>query len=90
VFRHPWGDIIQPATLDPENFRPVDSMTTVDMQYAYTSESMFGGDTVTTFRIGARNVTDELPPAFFSTPGYDESVHDPRGRYYYGSISVSF
>ncbi len=90
VFRHPWGDIIQPATLDPENFLPVDSQTTIDMQYSYTTESMFGGDTVSIFRIGARNITGELPPVFHSTPGYDEYVHDPRGRYFYGSISISF
>jgi len=90
VFRQPWGDIIQPATLDPENFIPVDSQTTIDLQYAYTFDGLFGGDTVSTVRIGARNVTDELPPPFFGTAGYDESVHDPRGRYVYGSISVTF
>jgi len=90
VFRQPWGDIIQPATLDPENFRPVDSHTTIDAQYAYTFEGLFGGDTVSIVRIGARNLTDESPPEFFNTAGYDETVHDPRGRYYYGSVTVSF
>lgn len=90
VFRQPWGDIIQPAMLDFDNFIPVDSHTTIDAQYAYTFEGVFGGDTVSTIRIGARNLTGELPPAFFNTAGYDESVHDPRGRYVYASYSASF
>jgi hypothetical protein len=90
VFRQPWGDIIQPATLDPDNFIPVDSQTVIDLQYAYTFDGLIGNDTVSTLRLGVRNATDELPPAFFNTAGYDESVHDPRGRYVYASYSVTF
>ena len=78
------------TVLDVANFIPVDSVTTIDAQYSYHFEGLFGGDTEGVFRLGARNLTDETAPAFHSTAGYDERVHDPRGRYIYGALTVTF
>jgi len=85
------GPIVTSAgALDPDNFLPVDSQITIDAQYAYRFEGIATGDSVTTFRVGARNLTGERAPVFYSTAGYDERVHDPRGRYVYASIGTTF
>ena len=78
------------AVLDVANFIPVDSMTTIDAQYAYHFDGMFGGDTEGTIRLGVRNAGDERSPPYFNSSGYDHRVHDPRGRYFYGSVTVTF
>ncbi len=75
---------------DFANYLPVDSMTTVDLQYSYVWEGLIGSSNVTTITLGARNIFDELPPAVFSSAGYDEKVHNPRGRSIYLGLSTSF
>lgn len=78
------------GNLDPANYIPVDSMTVIDAQYSYVFENSFGGDTETILRIGARNLAGEVAPPAWGTSGYDERVHDPRGRYWYVNLAVKF
>lgn len=47
---------------DQSNNAKVDSWTTLDAQYSYTFEGLIG-DGETTLTIGAKNLTDEDPPA---------------------------
>lgn len=49
-----------------------------DLQYAYTT----GGEKPLTVRVGANNVFDQEPPSLGDRerPGYDDTVHDVRGR----------
>lgn len=76
--------------LDYDNFLPVSSMTTVDVQYSYTWSGLFGSANDTTIRIGARNLFDELAPGVFGSAGFDEKVHDPRGRSVYLGVRTAF
>ena len=65
--------------------------TTLDLNYSYVLENLLGGDT--TLYLGARNLTDEDPPALPSgrtgiqrynlRPGFDGFVHDIKGRTIY-------
>jgi outer membrane receptor for ferrienterochelin and colicin len=76
---------------DFDNYLPIDDMITVDVQYSYAlSGGLFGSDNVTTFRVGARNLLDEEAPGAFGSAGYDERVHNPRGRSVYLGIQTSF
>ena len=47
---------------DQSNDAPIDSFTTVDIQYGISFEGLFG-QTVTSLVIGADNVFDEDPPS---------------------------
>ena len=68
--------------------------TTLDANYSYTVQDLFGGEAV--FFVGARNLTDRDPPPLPSgrggdhrynlRPGFDGFVHDVKGR----SIYVRF
>lgn len=53
----------------------------------YTYEGLFGGDT-TTFKVGARNLTDEDPP--LAQGGYLGNIHQPVGRYVYAGVRHAF
>ena len=67
------------------------SWTTLDVNYAYTMEDLFGSEA--TLYLGARNLTDRNPPPLPSgregvqrhnlRPGYDGFVHDIKGRTLY-------
>ena len=67
------------------------SWTTLDANYSYTFERLFGGET--TLYFGARNLLDEDPPALPTgrpgihrhnlRPGFDGFVHDIKGRTLY-------
>lgn len=87
---------------DQSNDAPIDSQTTVDLQYAYTFDN-WGAETVVA--IGANNLFDEEPPALrrydsngefvtgnaaIDRPGYDASVHDVRGRIMYLNLKHKF
>lgn len=70
--------------------REVDSYLTHDVQAA------FSGMENVRIALGVRNVTDEEPPYTnaggqnFFQAGYDPGYVDPRGRFYYGSLTYSF
>ena len=65
--------------------------TTVDVNYSYVVEDLFGGEA--TLYFGARNLTDRDPPPLPSgragdqrynlRPGFDGFVHDIKGRTLY-------
>ncbi|MDE0245076.1 MAG: TonB-dependent receptor, partial [Gammaproteobacteria bacterium] len=69
----------------------ISSWTTLDVNYSYMLDSLFGGEA--TLFVGARNLTDEDPPPLPSgregvhrynlRPGYDGFVHDIKGRTLY-------
>ena len=67
------------------------SWTTLDVNYSYELEDLFGGEA--TLFVGARNLTDRDPPPLPSgrpgihrynlRPGFDGFVHDIKGRTLY-------
>ncbi|MGE4659118.1 MAG: TonB-dependent receptor, partial [Gammaproteobacteria bacterium] len=76
--------------LDPANYLPVESMTSIDAQYSYQLDDLFSSGTSSTVRLGVRNASNEIAPLMYGTAGYDERVHDPRGRYVYMSLRTAF
>jgi len=71
----------------------VASWTTVDAQYSYMFNKLFGqGDT--TFIVGTNNVFNEDPPALVGAgvirPGYEGTAHDVRGRMVYVKFKHTF
>ena len=69
----------------------VDSWTTVDAQYTFLMEGLFG-DGETTISIGANNLLDEDPPSLGdrNRPGYETTIHDVRGRQAYIRFTQAF
>lgn len=89
---------------DQSNNAPIDSFTTLDLQYAIDMEGVIG-DGDTTLRIGANNVLDEDPPALqrydasgnlitginaIDRPASDLTVHEIRGRVLYVGFTHLF
>lgn len=76
-------EVIQPGVLNAER-QPwgIDSLQTHNLYGQFTTERLGG---VSTFRIGARNLTDELPP--LADGGYLGNIHQPVGRYLYLNIT---
>jgi iron complex outermembrane receptor protein len=77
----------EPSLTGPGN-RRVGDVDTYDLQGRFT------GLKNVTVALGVRNVFDRAPPisnqdATFQV-GYDPSYGDPRGRMYYGTVTVSF
>lgn len=66
----------------------IDDHLTIDLQYSYRIEEVFGtpGPTIT---LGVINLTNEEPPSIDDGLGYDSKLHDPRGRVLYGRMSIS-
>lgn len=83
------GDVEQPGTLDANN-NPwiVDSLTTHNLYGQYTINDWGFGSS--TFRVGARNITDKEPPLAVGNFGYLGNIHSPIGRYVYGSVTHTF
>lgn len=73
--------------LNDQNNLKVDSFITEDLQYALSLDEVLGGSR-TSIRLGVNNLTDEEPPSIGIgvRPGYDETVHDVRGRIFYVSL----
>ena len=70
----------------------IDSQTVLDLQYGRTFEFAEG---TTDFTVGINNITDEEPPAIDRKSasgrlGYDNQVHDPRGRTIYLRLKHTF
>jgi iron complex outermembrane receptor protein len=68
----------------------IENWTTFDLRYGYAFENIF--DYPATISVGVNNVFDEDPPSLGENvrPGYDENVHDVRGRLMYAEIRMSF
>lgn len=72
----------------------IDDNTVVDIQFGYSFEELLGSGT-TNFTLGVNNVADEDPPAIdrgsvAGRVGFDQQVHDPRGRIVYVRLSHQF
>ena len=76
--------------LNDQNDTPIASWTTFDAQYSLTTDLGFAKRTTLTF--GANNLFDKDPPSLGDRvrPGYDDVMHDVRGRIVYAQIEVSF
>lgn len=72
----------------------IDSQTVVDLQYGIAFEDLVGGGT-THMTLGVNNIADEDPPAIDRGSnngriGFDQQVHDPRGRIVYLRLKHTF
>jgi len=72
----------------------IDSNTVVDLQFGYSFEELLGLGT-TNVTLGVNNVADEDPPAIdrgsvSGRVGFDQQVHDPRGRVVYLRLLHTF
>jgi len=67
----------------------VDAFTTYDLQGQWTPTKNIK------IALGVKNLFDKdpnlvIPTANFFQAGYDPSIYDPRARFYYGRVTVSF
>ncbi|AMS29754.1 hypothetical protein AEM38_10350 [Hyphomonadaceae bacterium UKL13-1] len=74
---------------DDQTSAPIKSQLTVDARYTLSLEGLLGGDG-TSLTVGAVNLLDVDPPALTGRPGYDNEVHDIRGRQIYVSLKHIF
>ena len=69
----------------------LESLTYIDLTYSYSGRGWSGDNSITTFEIGARNLTDEYPkPDGAFGAGIELALHDPRGRMLFGRIKHEF
>lgn len=73
---------------DSGEFWRVKSWSTYSLygQYSY-DEGLLDG---TRIRLGVRNLFDNAPPLADETYGYEASLHNAEGRYFYLNLSMSF
>lgn len=71
------------------NVPKIASWTTFDLQYTYTFEGVLGTDT-TAFTFGVLNIFDKDPSDIGGRPGYERTLHDPRGRQLLASVTIGF
>lgn len=75
--------------IDDQTRLPIKSQLTVDARYTLSLDEFLGGDG-TSLTVGAINLFDVDPPALTVRPGYDNEVHDIRGRQLYVSVKHKF
>jgi outer membrane receptor protein involved in Fe transport len=71
-----------------EEYRPIDSWITFDLQYALKIEET--EHLATTIKVGVINLLDSDPPPVNIGYGYDFTTHDPRGRLLYARLTQEF
>lgn len=74
---------------DDQSRVAIDSQLTIDARLTL-SLAAFTDSEKSTITFGAINLFDVDPPALTSRPGYDNEVHDIRGRQLYVSLSHKF
>lgn len=74
---------------DDQSRTPIDSQLTVDARVTFSLETFTGSEN-STITVGAVNLFDVDPPALTSRPGYDNEVHDIRGRQIYVTLKHKF
>lgn len=74
--------------VDDQTSRSIDSQTTVDLRYSLALSDFFG--TESELAVGLINAFDEDPPVLVGRPGYDNEVHDIRGRQVYVTVMHRF
>lgn len=75
--------------VDDQTRLPIKSQLTMDARYTVSLDAFLGGDG-TSLTVGAINLFDVDPPALTVRPGYDNEVHDIRGRQLYVSLKHKF
>ena len=68
---------------------PIKSQLTIDARYTLSLKELLGGEG-TSLTVGAINLFNVDPPALTGRPGYDNEVHDIRGRQLYVSLKHKF
>lgn len=74
---------------DDQSGLPIRSQLTVDTRLTLSLESLTHSDK-STITFGAVNLFDVDPPTIAARPGYDNEVHDIRGRQLYVSVKHRF
>ncbi|MDD9935307.1 MAG: TonB-dependent receptor [Myxococcales bacterium] len=86
---HYIGEIDNDARVNLDgSYETVDSMITLDLQYAYTLDDEIGK--ATTIQVGATNLLDAEPPEVRGVTNGASAMHDPRGRMVYGQLIQEF
>lgn len=75
--------------IDDQTKLPIKSQLTIDARYTLSLDKFLGGDG-TSLTVGAINLFNVDPPALTVRPGYDNEVHDIRGRQLYVSLKHKF
>lgn len=75
--------------IDDQTALPIKSQLTIDARYTLSLDKFLGGDG-TSITVGAINLFNVDPPALTVRPGYDNEVHDIRGRQIYVSLKHKF
>lgn len=75
---------------DDQTTTPVDSFTSLDVQYSYSLGEWLRQGSDSTVTIGMVNVTDEDPPLIAIAGNFDSKIHDPRGSRVYVKFGVGF
>jgi iron complex outermembrane receptor protein len=89
VIGHYISSVIDDNQVNPNGtLGTVGAWFSVDLQYGYTIKDWIGKEL--TFRVGAYNIFDKLPPAANGTLGFDPLLHDPRGRMVYAKLIAQF
>lgn len=66
----------------------MESPLTGNLYAQYEWEGGFGLASDSRIRIGARNITNDVPP--LSSAGYLGSLYRPYGRYWYATVTKTF
>lgn len=74
---------------DDQSRTEIDSQLTVDARVTYSLKQLTRSES-STISVGAVNLFDVDPPALTARPGYDNEVHDIRGRQFYISLKHLF
>lgn len=74
---------------DDQSRLPIDSQLTIDARLTFSLAGLTGSEE-STISLGAINLFDVDPPALAARPGYDNEVHDIRGRQLYVSLTHRF
>lgn len=74
---------------DDQSRVAIKSQLTIDTRYTLSLDEVLGGDG-TSLTVGAVNLFNVDPPALTGRPGYDNEVHDIRGRQLYVSLKHKF
>ena len=87
LLRARWADEVDATKVDAV----IESLTYIDLTYAFTGFDWTSKGSMTTFEIGARNLTDEYPrPDGGFGAGIELALHDPRGRMFFGRVKHEF
>jgi iron complex outermembrane recepter protein len=79
-----YDDDFNAGTTAAPNYKTIDSMVTIDLQYSLRIP--IADTAATTLKFGVLNLLDSDPPPVDAGLGYDVLTHDPRGRLLYARL----